>query len=177
MNDWMVPEADVGRQLPARSRQGAVGRGARDRRRASTATSTWTATASRTARCPGVHPKGAYFTRGSGHNQFGGYTEDADEYQEVHRSHRPQDPARGARPCPRRSSSTTPGATIGLRHRRRLPRRLRRGARPAGARTASPSTTCACAASRSATRSRRSSTRTRSTSSSSRTATRSCAAC
>ncbi|MCC7240360.1 MAG: 2-oxoacid:acceptor oxidoreductase subunit alpha [Acidobacteria bacterium] len=32
---------------------------------------------------PGVHPKGAYFTRGSGHNEFGGYTEDADEYQKV----------------------------------------------------------------------------------------------
>lgn len=32
---------------------------------------------------PGVHPKGAYFTRGSGHNQFGGYTEDSAEYQLV----------------------------------------------------------------------------------------------
>jgi 2-oxoglutarate ferredoxin oxidoreductase subunit alpha len=32
---------------------------------------------------PGVHPKGAYFTRGSGHNKFGAYTEDADEYTEV----------------------------------------------------------------------------------------------
>ena len=32
---------------------------------------------------PGEHPKGAYFTRGSGHNKFGAYTEDADEYQEV----------------------------------------------------------------------------------------------
>jgi 2-oxoglutarate ferredoxin oxidoreductase subunit alpha len=32
---------------------------------------------------PGVHPKGAYFTRGSGHNQFGGYTEDSTEYQIV----------------------------------------------------------------------------------------------
>jgi 2-oxoglutarate ferredoxin oxidoreductase subunit alpha len=32
---------------------------------------------------PGVHPKGAYFTRGSGHNKYGGYTEDAEEYQEV----------------------------------------------------------------------------------------------
>ncbi|MDH4066116.1 MAG: 2-oxoacid:acceptor oxidoreductase family protein, partial [Acidobacteriota bacterium] len=32
---------------------------------------------------PGVHPKGAYFTRGSGHNRLGAYTEDADEYQEV----------------------------------------------------------------------------------------------
>lgn len=32
---------------------------------------------------PGVHPKGAYFTRGSGHTQFGTYTEDAAEYQVV----------------------------------------------------------------------------------------------
>lgn len=32
---------------------------------------------------PGSHPKGAYFTRGSGHNKFGGYTEDANEYQDV----------------------------------------------------------------------------------------------
>jgi 2-oxoglutarate ferredoxin oxidoreductase subunit alpha len=32
---------------------------------------------------PGTHPKGAYFTRGSGHNKFGAYTEDAEEYTEV----------------------------------------------------------------------------------------------
>ena len=32
---------------------------------------------------PGVHPKGAYFVRGSGHNQFGAYTEDSVEYQQV----------------------------------------------------------------------------------------------
>jgi 2-oxoglutarate ferredoxin oxidoreductase subunit alpha len=32
---------------------------------------------------PGVSSKGAYFTRGSGHNKFGGYTEIPDEYQEV----------------------------------------------------------------------------------------------
>jgi 2-oxoglutarate ferredoxin oxidoreductase subunit alpha len=32
---------------------------------------------------PGVNPKGAYFTRGSGHNQYGGYTEDSTEYQVV----------------------------------------------------------------------------------------------
>jgi 2-oxoglutarate ferredoxin oxidoreductase subunit alpha len=32
---------------------------------------------------PGVHPRGAYFVRGSGHNQYGGYTEDAVEYQQV----------------------------------------------------------------------------------------------
>src|SRR5450432_2588398 len=32
---------------------------------------------------PGVHPKGAYFTRGSGHNKLGKYTEIPDEYQEV----------------------------------------------------------------------------------------------
>ena len=32
---------------------------------------------------PGVHEKGAFFTRGSGHNKLGGYTEIPDEYQEV----------------------------------------------------------------------------------------------
>jgi 2-oxoglutarate ferredoxin oxidoreductase subunit alpha len=32
---------------------------------------------------PGVHPKGSFFTRGSGHNKFGGYTETPDEYREV----------------------------------------------------------------------------------------------
>ena len=32
---------------------------------------------------PGVHPKGAYFTRGSGHTKFGGYTEDSAAYQDV----------------------------------------------------------------------------------------------
>ncbi len=32
---------------------------------------------------PGVHPKGAFLTRGSGHNRLGGYTEMPEEYQEV----------------------------------------------------------------------------------------------
>ena len=32
---------------------------------------------------PGVSPKAAYFTRGSGHNQYGAYTEDSAEYQAV----------------------------------------------------------------------------------------------
>ncbi len=32
---------------------------------------------------PGVHPKGAYFTRGSGHTKYGAYTEDSDDYQDV----------------------------------------------------------------------------------------------
>ncbi len=32
---------------------------------------------------PGEHPKGAYFTRGSGHTKFGGYTEDSEAYQDV----------------------------------------------------------------------------------------------
>jgi 2-oxoglutarate ferredoxin oxidoreductase subunit alpha len=31
---------------------------------------------------PGVHPKGAYFTRGSGHTKFGGYTEDSNAYKD-----------------------------------------------------------------------------------------------
>jgi len=32
---------------------------------------------------PGTHPKAAYFTRGSGHTQYGTYTEDSAEYQLV----------------------------------------------------------------------------------------------
>jgi 2-oxoglutarate/2-oxoacid ferredoxin oxidoreductase subunit alpha len=32
---------------------------------------------------PGVHPKGAFFTRGSGHNRYGRYTEDPAEYADV----------------------------------------------------------------------------------------------
>ncbi len=32
---------------------------------------------------PGVHPNGAYFVRGSGHDKHGAYTEDSDAYQEV----------------------------------------------------------------------------------------------
>ena len=32
---------------------------------------------------PGVHPKGSYFTRGSGHDKYGRYTEDGALYEEV----------------------------------------------------------------------------------------------
>jgi 2-oxoglutarate ferredoxin oxidoreductase subunit alpha len=32
---------------------------------------------------PGEHPKGSFFTRGSGHNKFGAYTEDSAQYKEV----------------------------------------------------------------------------------------------
>jgi 2-oxoglutarate ferredoxin oxidoreductase subunit alpha len=32
---------------------------------------------------PGVHPKGSYFTRGSGHTKLGAYTENSDDYQDV----------------------------------------------------------------------------------------------
>jgi 2-oxoglutarate ferredoxin oxidoreductase subunit alpha len=32
---------------------------------------------------PGVHPKGAYFNRGSGHTKYGAYTEDGAAYKEV----------------------------------------------------------------------------------------------
>ena len=32
---------------------------------------------------PGVHPKGSYFTRGSGHTRYGAYTENSADYQDV----------------------------------------------------------------------------------------------
>ncbi len=50
---------------------------------------------------PGEHPKGGYLIRGSGHNKFGGYTEKADEYQEVvDRLRRKFDTAAGLVPEP-----------------------------------------------------------------------------
>ena len=68
MNDWMCPELKWDDSYrPDRGKVLSQGRD-REARRSSIATSTRTATASRTARCPACIPKGAYFTRGSGHN-------------------------------------------------------------------------------------------------------------
>ncbi len=62
---------------------------------------------------PGEHTKGAYFTRGSGHDKFGGYTEDPSEYAEVmRRLERKLDGATAYLPAP--EIRTSPGATIGL---------------------------------------------------------------
>jgi 2-oxoglutarate ferredoxin oxidoreductase subunit alpha len=62
---------------------------------------------------PGVHPKGAFFTRGSGHNRFGAYTEDADEYVDVmDRLGRKIQGATRALPAP--IIRTRPGAKMGL---------------------------------------------------------------
>ena len=62
---------------------------------------------------PGEHPKGAFFTRGSGHNMYGGYTENAGEYQEVmDRLRRKWDHA--ATVLPRPELHITPGAQAGM---------------------------------------------------------------
>ncbi len=62
---------------------------------------------------PGVSPKGSFFTRGSGHNKLGGYTEIPDEYQEVMemllRKH-----AAAAKAVPEAIIERRPGATFGL---------------------------------------------------------------
>ena len=62
---------------------------------------------------PGVHPKGAYFTRGSGHTQFGTYTEDSADYQGVlDRLLRKWDTAKKL--VPRAIIDATAGSDIGL---------------------------------------------------------------
>ena len=62
---------------------------------------------------PGTHPKGAYFTRGSGHNRFGAYTEDDQEYTEViDRVARKIQGATRAVPAP--VVRTRPGASMGI---------------------------------------------------------------
>lgn len=62
---------------------------------------------------PGVDPKGAYFTRGSGHAKSGAYTEIPDEYQQVvdrlARKHRA-----AARFVPEPVVIRKPGASIGI---------------------------------------------------------------
>ena len=55
---------------------------------------------------PGVHPRAAYFTRGSGHNKHATYTEDSAEYQEVvDRLTRKFETAAKAVPAPEHSHS------------------------------------------------------------------------
>ncbi len=62
---------------------------------------------------PGTHPKGAFFTRGSGHNKYGGYTEDAEEYVEVvDRIDRKIQRATRVLPAP--VTRLTPGTKLGL---------------------------------------------------------------
>ena len=62
---------------------------------------------------PGVHPKGAFFTRGSGHDKHGAYTEESPEYQEVlDRIGRKIAGAAGAVPAPQ--LHVQDGAKIGI---------------------------------------------------------------
>ena len=62
---------------------------------------------------PGVHPKAAYFTRGSGHSQYGTYTEDSVEYQTVlDRLLRKWETARKL--VPRAVIDATSGSDIGI---------------------------------------------------------------
>jgi 2-oxoglutarate ferredoxin oxidoreductase subunit alpha len=62
---------------------------------------------------PGVDPKGAYFTRGSGHDRFGRYTEDGALYQDVvDRVARKIESAAEVLPAP--EIRLTENATVGL---------------------------------------------------------------
>jgi len=62
---------------------------------------------------PGTHPRGAYFTRGSGHNRFGAYTEDDVEYTDVvDRIARKIQGAARALPSP--IVQLKPGASMGI---------------------------------------------------------------
>lgn len=63
---------------------------------------------------PGTHPaRGAFFTRGSGHDKYGTYTEDSAKYQDnVDRLRRKFDTA--AKLVPKPVMETTPGADAGV---------------------------------------------------------------
>ncbi len=82
MNDWVTPRTEVGRFLPSGSRPGAERRGSGGGAKYFRY-SPWDENFVAPRTLPGVHAKGAYFIRGSGHNKLGGYTEIPDEYREV----------------------------------------------------------------------------------------------
>jgi 2-oxoglutarate ferredoxin oxidoreductase subunit alpha len=64
---------------------------------------------------PGVHPKGAYFVRGSGHDKHAAYTEDAAEYREVvDRLTRKLRTAEEAVPAPEIHQRSGSPASVGL---------------------------------------------------------------
>jgi len=62
---------------------------------------------------PGVHPKAAYFTRGSGHTQYGAYTEDAADYQIV-LDRLMKKWATARRMVPRAAIDATAGSRVGI---------------------------------------------------------------
>jgi 2-oxoglutarate/2-oxoacid ferredoxin oxidoreductase subunit alpha len=62
---------------------------------------------------PGVHPRGSFFTRGSGHDRYGAYTEDPDEYSDV-MERLARKLAGVAQDLPLPEIRTAPGATIGI---------------------------------------------------------------
>jgi 2-oxoglutarate ferredoxin oxidoreductase subunit alpha len=112
MNDWMIPRLrwddsyrpDRGKVLTAEQLEGMARFSRYD-------DSDGDGIAARTV--PGMHPKGAFFTRGSGHNKHGAYTEDAAEYAEVmRRLARKIDAAALHVPAP--ELRTAPGASIGI---------------------------------------------------------------
>ena len=127
---------------------------------------------------PGTHPtKGAFFTRGTSHDENARYTEDGRIHARVHRPHPPQ--VRHGRHAGAEARDHHPRQ--GRQDRPHLLRRQRagraRGARRCSSATASRSTPCASRPSPSRARSWPSAPRTSASSSSSRTATRRCARC
>jgi 2-oxoglutarate ferredoxin oxidoreductase subunit alpha len=112
MNDWMVPRLrwddsyrpDRGKVLTAEQLEGMA-------KFSRYVDPDGDGIAARTV--PGVHPRGAFFTRGSGHNRHGAYTEDAAEYAEVmERLARKIDSAAAHVPAP--EVRTVRGASIGI---------------------------------------------------------------
>ncbi len=82
MNDWVVPRFEWdGSYRPDRGSVLNLEEIEKLKKFSRYLPSNGSAVAARTL--AGVHPKAAYFTRGSGHNKFGGYTEIPAEYQEV----------------------------------------------------------------------------------------------
>ena len=144
-------EADVGRQLPARSRQGAVGRASSSTVKTFHRYLDMDGDGMPYRTLPGVHPKGAYFTRGSGHNRYGELHRRCRRVRRGARSHRSQDPERGAGRAGAARQDVSRAPRSGWSRSAAATRRASKRSicwPPKG----SPSTTCASAGFRSATR-------------------------
>ena len=131
MNDWMVPKLTWDDSLPARSRQGAVGRGAREGQEL------LPLSRRRRRRHPVPHRCRACIRRARTSRAARATTSSAATPRTPTSTRRCSIASRARSrtrrgPCRRRSCKTTPGAKIGLRHGRRLPRRVRRGDGSAG---------------------------------------------
>ena len=157
MNDWVVPAPRVGRRVPPGPRARAHAPPSSRRCRSSSATRPRTSSASRRARCPACTRRARSSRAARATTSSAATPRSPTSTRRSWTASRASTRAARARTCRRRSSRRAPGATFGVVTVGGCDLAVREALDDARRRAASRPTTCASAASRSATRSRRSS--------------------